>query len=331
MYNINQIKILEIEATNICNASCPQCLRTDQQKISNTDYHDVLDFDRMIANTSLTFWKNLELINFNGNTGDNIAHPDIKNIVCKIASMAPQASIKISTNGSLRNSSWWKDFGSATADINCTVIFGIDGLADTHALYRVGTNWDHIIDNAKSFIKAGGKAVWQMIPFAHNEHQIDECQKLASELGFVKFVLRSENRFPAGQNSQPVYFQGKQTHTISASSVAITDTICQSMQGIDQSKSVQCKSIKTNWLAIYADGTVWPCCFLMGWHRAPHQGRTFQIINYHFKKVLGLDFSTLNLYNNTLEDIINSDIWQKRYPASFANMPNPVCLQQCSV
>lgn len=331
MYKADQIKILEIEATNICNASCPQCLRTNEETTERTEYNDVLDFDRVLANTSLSFWSGLETINFNGNTGDSIAHPDIKNIVLSIAKVAPQARIKISTNASLRNASWWKDFGTAVADLNCVVIFGIDGLADTHALYRVGTNWDHIIKNARAFIAAGGRAVWQMIPFQHNQHQIEDCKKLSEELGFIGFVVRSQNRFPTNQNSQPVFFKGKQTHVIAAPDMEPTDTICQSMEGIDTTRRIDCQSIKTNWLAIYADGTVWPCCFLMGWHRAPHQGRTFQIINYHFKKVLGLDFSTLNLYNNTLEDIINGDIWQKRYPASFANMPNPVCLQQCSV
>ena len=331
MNKIDQVKILEIETTNICNASCPQCLRTDEQNNANTNYHDVLDFDQIVGNIDPVFWKNLDTVNFNGNTGDNIAHPDIKHIVLSVAQLAPQAMIKVSTNGSLRNTRWWQDFGQAFSNINGVVIFGIDGLADTHSLYRVGTDYDHVIKNAKAFIDAGGSAIWQMIPFEHNQHQIADCERLANELGFKKFIVRHENRFPADQRQQLVYFKGKHTHTIKASAVELTDTICQSFGTIDTSSTIQCKSIETNWMAIYADATVWPCCFLMGWHRSSHQGRAYQTINYHFKKVLGLDFSVLNLYNNKLEDILNSDIWQKRYPNSFAHMPNPVCLQQCSI
>jgi DNA-3-methyladenine glycosylase I len=32
-------------------------------------------------------------------------------------------------------------------------VFGIDGLADTHSIYRVGTDYHKIIENAKAFIK----------------------------------------------------------------------------------------------------------------------------------------------------------------------------------
>ena len=326
-----QIKILEIESTNTCNASCPQCLRTNEYGNVKSDYSDVLDFDSVLSNTPLEFWQGLSAINLNGNTGDNIAHPHIQNIVLTLVKVAPQATVKISTNGSLRNTAWWGNFGKSLANTNCFVIFGIDGLVDTHALHRVGTSWQKIIDNANAFINAGGQAIWQMIPFKHNEHQVDQCQQLAHQMGFQQFILISENRFPTGQDQQPVYFNQKQTHTIQASSIKPNRDICQSMENLDATKKVQCKSMETNWMAIYADGTVWPCCFLMGWHRSPHQGRFYQLINYHFKKILGLDLSQISLYTNKLEDILDSDLWQKRYPNSFKSKPNPVCLQQCSI
>jgi MoaA/NifB/PqqE/SkfB family radical SAM enzyme len=326
-----QIKVLEIESTNTCNASCPQCLRTNEYGNVKSDYSDVLDFDRVLSNTPLEFWQGLSAINLNGNTGDNIAHPRIQDIVLTLVKVAPQATVKISTNGSLRNTAWWENFGKSLAGANCFVIFGIDGLDDTHALHRVGTSWQKVIDNATAFIDAGGQAIWQMIPFKHNEHQVNQCQVLAQQLGFRQFILVRENRFPAGQDQQPVYFNQKQIHTIQASSIKPNTDICQSMENLDATKKVQCKSMETNWMAIYADGTVWPCCFLMGWHRSPHQGRFYQVINYHFKKILGLDLSQISLYTNKLEDILDSDLWQKRYPTSFKSNPNPVCLQQCSI
>ena len=325
------VKVLEIETTNICNASCPQCLRTNETGSIVSEYVDELDFDAVVRNIPINFWQTLTEINFNGNTGDNIAHPEIQSIVSKVIGLAPQAQIKISTNGSLRNTTWWTDFGMLLANTNCSVIFGIDGLDDTHSLYRVGTSWQRIIDNASAFITAGGSAVWQMIPFKHNQHQIDACRGLSKQLGFKKFLLRSENRFPANQNWQPVFFKQKQTHIIESSDMKITDSICQSMEQLDATRKIKCKSVEVNWMAIYADGTVWPCCFLMGWHKSPHQNRFYQLIKYHFEKILKLDFSTMNLYTNRLEDIVNNDIWQKRYPDSFKYKPNPVCVQQCSL
>lgn len=326
-----QIKVLDLETTNTCNASCPQCLRTNENTDIESQYHDVLDFDRVTLNLPGDFWLGLTEINLSGTTGDNIAHPNIQNIVSKLIAIAPQAKIKISTNGGLRNTDWWQKFGQLLSGTNCYVVFGIDGLADTHSLYRVGTVWQRVIDNAQAFINAGGHAVWQMIPFQHNEHQIEQCQILSQQLGFKSFIIVSDNRFPADQTWQPVYFRGKQIHTLHASSMPPLSDICQSMEKLDTTKSVNCKSIGINWMSIYADGTVWPCCFLMGWHKSPHQGKFYQLINYHFKKILRLDLSQISLYNNKLEDILNSDLWQKQYPASFGSNPNPVCLQQCSI
>lgn len=324
------VQILEIESTNTCNASCPQCLRTNEHTAMASQYHDVLDFDRILVNIPSAFWTGLTNINLNGNTGDNIAHPDIVRIVKTLVNLAPRATIKISTNGSLRSTDWWQQLGQTLSNTGCLVIFGIDGLADTHSLYRVNTIWQKVIDNAQAFIKAGGRAVWQMIAFQHNQHQIAQCQEMSKQLGFTDFLLINQNRFPKDQTWQPVYFNQKHTHVIRASDLEITSDICQSMENLDTHKPVRCKSIQTNWMAIYADGTVWPCCFLMGWHRSPHQQPSYNIINYHFKKLLKIDFSQISLYNNKLDHILSSELWQKRYPNSFISQPNPVCLQQCS-
>ncbi len=334
------IRILEIEATNTCNASCPQCLRTNTNGTAPSDYNDVLDFERVVASTGTDFWAGLEQIHFNGNTGDNIAHPAIKDIVVKTLDLSPNARITISTNGSLRNIDWWASFGSAVANRRVSVIFGIDGLEDTHHLHRVGTSWQKIINNAQAFINAGGHAQWQMIPFQHNQHQIQQCKELAKQLGFKKFFLRHENRFSNKESSQPVYFHNKLTHSIEppVDIDSLLDTynhqhlkLSASMEGMSTKKKINCRSIRTNWMAIYADGTVWPCCHLMGWHKSQHQNKFYPLIQYHFDKILKLDLDQMNLYNNTLADIFNTVAWQQGYEQTFENRPNPVCLQQCSV
>jgi MoaA/NifB/PqqE/SkfB family radical SAM enzyme len=339
LYSLDQVRVIEIETTNTCNASCPQCLRTNEETLAPTEFNDTLNFERILPNIPLSFWRRLERINFNGTSGDNIAHNNIKDIVVTISSLAPQAKIKVSTNGSLRSKDWWADFGTRIKDTNVEVVFGIDGLLDTHKLYRVGTDFNKIIDNATAFINAGGRAVWQMILFDHNLHQVDQCRNLAKELKFQEFYLRNENRFPKDVQEQTVFWKGNATHTIrypTANKLTavlnkndIVNSWSQALAPLKKDKKINCRSMETKWLSIYADGTVWPCCWLMGWHKATHLSQ-HSLVNYHFKKIIGLDFNQINLYTSKLEDIVNSNIWQEKYPTSFEKAPNPVCIQQCS-
>jgi sulfatase maturation enzyme AslB (radical SAM superfamily) len=69
------------------------------------------------------------------------------------------------------------------------VRFALDGLKDTHSLYRMGSDYDTVVKNMKTFIDAGGRATWKFIVFKHNEHQVDEASKLARELGCVTFTV----------------------------------------------------------------------------------------------------------------------------------------------
>jgi MoaA/NifB/PqqE/SkfB family radical SAM enzyme len=322
MFELTDITTIDIESINNCNAKCPLCLRGQNMRTN-----DVLDWDKVVSSTSLELWSIVKSINFNGNTGDNLMHPKIFEIIDWCVKHS-SASISIHTNGSLRSPDWWEKFGLLLSQPQNKVVFGIDGLADTHSIYRVGTDYHKIIENAKAFIKGGGRAEWQFILFEHNAHQIEQAQQLANDLGFSRFFVLYQDRFEQESNLLVQRYNQDLT-TINAevrfnsSSNSLTKRVAES------DYNIKCRSQQIGWISIYADGTVWPCCWLMGWHQAQHQTQSL-LINHHFKKILGIDFDQINLYNNNLQDIINSDLWQKRYPASFVNRPNPVCLQQCS-
>ena len=322
MLDINHITTLDIESINNCNARCPLCLRGSGMRTN-----DALDWTRVVANIPASVWDNLQDINFNGTTGDNIMHPNIADIVAWCSSHS-QAKINIHTNGSLRNTAWWEQFGLQLSNVPHRVVFGLDGLADTHSVYRIGTDFDKIIENAKAFIQSGGHAEWQFIVFEHNAHQIEQAQQLANDIGFSRFFVLYQDRFEHESNL-PVQRYNQDLTTINAEVIINRSSSSIANRIAESDYNIKCRSQQIGWVSIYADGTVWPCCWLMGWHRAQHQTQSL-LINHHFKKILGIDFDQINLYNNNLEDIINSDLWQKRYPTSFVNRPNPVCLQQCS-
>jgi len=285
--------------------------------------NDTLDWHHVVKQVPLHVWQNLKTINFNGTTGDNIMHPDIFNIIEWVVCNTT-AEINIHTNGSLRSTSWWQQLGKLLSKHNHSVVFGIDGLEDTHEIYRTNTNWQKIIDNAQAFVQGGGHAHWQFILFEHNAHQIESCKQLSEQLNFEKFFVLRQDRFNLKDQSQ-AHLQPANLELVPATVTFVEKDFIKPTTG-----KISCESQREGWISIYADGTVWPCCYLMGWHKATQQKLTYEVVNYHFRNTLAIDFDQINLYTSTLEDIINGDLWQKRYPASFNQSPNLICTQKCS-
>ena len=180
------IKWLHVEASSKCNAWCPACPRNNygfglapgmiEQDLLPTRFEEVI--------SSLD---QIECVQFCGNFGDPIASAYIDDLITIAKKYVKK--IQIHTNGSIRNVTWWHNFAQQLTDIEHDVWFGIDGLKGVHEIYRQGTDFDKIIENAKSFIKAGGTATWQFIPYQHNEHQATDCFKLSQKMKFKKFKL----------------------------------------------------------------------------------------------------------------------------------------------
>lgn len=180
------IKWLHVEASSKCNAWCPACPRNDHgfglmPGIDEQDLHPD-QFRQVIVNLPT-----LECVQFCGNFGDPVVSAHINELISIAKKYVKK--IQIHTNGSIRNVSWWRNLAQQLATVEHDVWFGIDGLAGVHEIYRQGTDFDKIIENAKSFIEAGGTATWQFIPYQHNEHQVIDCLKLSQELKFKQFKL----------------------------------------------------------------------------------------------------------------------------------------------
>ena len=186
MVAANTVKWLQVEATTKCNAWCPGCARS----YGGFGLHKELvlqDIDTSRYQKILELFPNLEYIDFCGTYGDAIAAANITEIIELSKQYAKKIIVR--TNGSLRTANWWGSFANLLKTHENEVWFCLDGLADTHAIYRQATNFDMIIRNATRFINAGGSAVWQFIPWAHNEHQISDCIRLSQKLGFSRFEI----------------------------------------------------------------------------------------------------------------------------------------------
>jgi len=160
----------------------------------------------------------LSQIIIQGDKGDPCMHPKINQLISGLISAPSSPYITLTTNGSIRSNQWWAQLAETK---NIEVVFSIDGLEDTNHLYRVGLDYNTIIKNAQTFINAGGRAIWKMIVFKHNEHQIDKIKMLAKDLGFAEFRLEpAEPRFK-GQALWPVDVEG-QIHYLSDTTLNIS-------------------------------------------------------------------------------------------------------------
>ena len=327
MYKFEDLRRLEIEPTNTCQARCPQCLRTPADGSVNRTLKDELSLAVIKQQIPVEFWKQLTSINFQGSTGDALAYPDLVELI-RYMKQHTQAQFSIHTNGGLGSRGTWQGLAEIL-DADDKVIFGIDGLADTNHLYRVAVDFATVVKNATTFITAGGTAHWQYITFKHNQHQVAEAEQLSKDLGFKSFYLRTSGRF-TNTNYQDVYADGQVTHRIEPSDISFEQPIHfeHRLKSDIKSAKISCEAIHTKWVAIYADGTVWPCCHLMGWHQT-HTHNISKLINRKLDDVIE-DYTNISLHTHTLNEIINSPVFQTNYPTSFDSaQPIPVCVSHC--
>jgi MoaA/NifB/PqqE/SkfB family radical SAM enzyme len=202
------------------------------------------------------------------------------------------------------------------AGVDVKVTFGIDGLEDTHALYRIGTDYNQILINAREFINAGGRAEWHMLVFEHNGHQIDECRKLSEDLKFIKFIPKHTSRFKDGKFNV-LDDSGKTVNILypTARSKLLTTNVL-----LKPSSEIQCKAQKYKQLYIGADGTVSPCCWLDFSWQLPNQDNRVEYMD-----VIGM-FPNLN--NTSLMSIFNLRYF-KQIEDTWAVKPLIECNKQC--
>jgi MoaA/NifB/PqqE/SkfB family radical SAM enzyme len=202
--NFSEVNDLHLEFTNKCNAACPMCCRNN--------FGGKVDPHLIPAEWTLELAKKVlcpEFINLNkimicGTYGDPVMAQQCFEIV-QYFKQNSKVKIELFTNGSLRNEAWWSKLGQLLSHEGDEVAFSIDGLSDTNHIYRRKTIYEKIIKNAKAFITAGGRARWDFIVFKHNEHQVEEAQKLAAELDFKAFRVRKTSRFFASPDGKDKY------------------------------------------------------------------------------------------------------------------------------
>ena len=296
MYKLEDIKQVHLEITENCQAACPMCMRNikNGEEVNPHLSMAELSLDDCKKIFTAEFLNQLKNIYFCGNFGDPIMAKDTLEIIQYFRQCNNKLYIDIHTNGGARNSEWWVTLAN-TIGKNGKVIFGVDGLKDTNHIYRQNVNWDIVENSMRSYVSGGGNVEWHFLVFKHNEHQLDEAEKLSKEIG-AKFIIKKTSRFihsPAGSRNSITAIGRHTSVIIEKPSIQYQnpestnkEEILRVFGNIDafyDSTPISCKALPGK-LYVSAEGLIFPCCWTAGgmyrgWLKDPREDQIWDFID----------------------------------------------------
>lgn len=365
MIRYEDVKQIHIEVSSFCNAACPNCPRNIYGGFkSPTLVERSMTFNDFVKLVDAATVKNLTQFRFCGNFGDPISCKDLPKIISWIYETNPEIKIEINTNGGVRSGNWWAELGSIMKDrAGSFVIFSVDGLEDTNHIYRRNVDWKKLERNFVSFINAGGAAIWEMLVFAHNEHQIKIAEDRSKEYGFFEFRKKKPFGFNDTFRKEPYMFvidgNGNFDYSIwpkDSTPKKLDDEIV--LKKLDEIKyafssnslteewsdrddylsymderytdGIDCMSIRDQEIYIDSQGYVYPCCFL-GQSGQVSRSNESRIFRKWIEDNIGWD--NISLHNKSIREIIESEYFSKishTWDMNHVNGKITMCSLMCS-
>ena len=184
---------IDFALTTYCQAKCRSCARTNEDTGEKEDWVKLKHMDLNVFEKRLANLKNVELddIEFCGEFGDPMMHPQVDNFIETALNYAPE--VTISTNGGLRTPDWYESIAKKYKQ-RLKIDFAIDGAThDVNWLYREGVDFERAINNMKAFTNNGGYAKWLYIIFDWNWQQVTLAKQMADNMN-IKIIFRYNNR-----------------------------------------------------------------------------------------------------------------------------------------
>lgn len=183
---------LEVGITSYCQAECPLCDRTHKPKSFQLDHLTKKDFEKILFEVS----PKIKTIRICGDWGDPLMNPYLNEILDYVI-LEKQISVRIHTNGGIRDNDWFVDCKKYLDNIE--IVFGIDGTTkEINDMYRKKVDfnkaWSNMISCSSTL--PYGKTTWQYIIFPHNLHQIDLAVELSKKFNInLYFTINTRTPF----------------------------------------------------------------------------------------------------------------------------------------
>jgi len=289
------------------NLKMTEILLDDYKRILNKDVCNQLDF-----------------VFFCGTYGDTLASPNI--IECLNYIRSNGLKLNINTNGCMGNKGFWKEL-ARTLGPECLVIFSIDGITkEINKIYRVNSNAEVALKNAKVFIDAGGSARWDFIKFDHSLEQLEQAKKIAKEIGFKTFVSIKPRAF---KNEMMIENFKKNNYTGKNKDIKNLFDKYDSWENYMKTTKIECRTRKNKEVYIDHSLRLWPCPWIGGplYLDATinmQKIRTSEIVNKY-----GEDFNSLK--TKSIKDVMDHDFFKYDLEKTWLNNNDrmPHCVKMC--
>lgn len=344
MMDWTKVHSMQIDLTSHCNARCGACTRNimggPAKPELQLNHFDIKIWERLFTQDL----KDTKLTNivFNGMWGDPAMHPLLPEMITILYNSHPEVTItSLATNGGTHSPEYWSRLGAALKPFKYhRVDFAIDGLSDTHEMYRRRVKYERLMANAEAFIAAGGEAQWIMTVFNHNRHQISEAKDIARDMGFASITTRESN------SSTVQIEDGDERYFMSNDQVQKSDY---GYTGFKDVPFVEPTELNTgcpwyNQLRIQLDPwhKVWPCCHIAAqvigdqWIKVkdPVTGEKIRVQEFNmqqevYDQVDSKDFNDLTKHDFLA--IMNSEWYQNYLTKKIQDKSLLVCDRNCGI
>lgn len=264
-------KVMHFDLTTRCMLKCVFCAKASASLKPNVDF-DISLLDKLPIEEA-------ESILLCGRTGEPTLYPKLFDFIEICKDRGRNLQFNISTNGMLNRKGFWKKLSDVLIDTSHSLIFCIDGLEDTLPIYRKGADFNQITSNALEFIKGGGSAIWKFIVFHHNEHQMEQIEKLSNSMGFKEFMPILSYHYNDVLKKPTKYLSAKTKRE----------------QSINDKSYIHCRMEEPGEFFITYNGYIIPCCLM-----SPDVEDSF------FENI-----QKLNLSDMTFEEMRSSDYFNR--------------------